>query len=83
MALLRVRIKDTALVANYEAELQKLRGFTERARGAVVAVWKAVYPGVCINMGEMKFPLRNVAGGVEFYKLPDKIATRPCYRESE
>lgn len=83
MALLRVRIKDTALVANYEAELQKLRGFTERARGAVVAVWKAVYPGVCINMGELKFPLRNVAGGVEFYKLPDKIATRPCYREGE
>lgn len=78
VALLRVRIKDTAMLANDEAELKKLKGFTERSKGAVVSVWKAIYPGACINMGELKIMLKNTAGNVEFYKLPDKIGTRPC-----
>jgi hypothetical protein len=83
IALLRVRIKDTAMLANDEAEMKKLKGFVERSRGAVVSVWKTIYPGACINMGEMKIMLKNTAGSVEFYKMPDKIGTRPCYGVEE
>jgi hypothetical protein len=83
VALLRVRIKNTAMIANDEAEIRKLRDFVERSQGAVVSVWKTIYPGVCINMGEMKILLKNTAGSVEFYKMPDKIGTRPCSGEME
>lgn len=77
MALLRMRIKDTAMLANDEAEMRRLKGFVDSSRGAVVSVIKAIYPGACINMGDLKILLKNIAGNVEFYKLPDKIGTRP------
>lgn len=77
MAILRVKIKDAATLANDEAELKKLQLMTEYSRGACVAVSGEVYPGVVINIDEMKFTLKNIGKSVEFYKLPDKIATRP------
>lgn len=83
MAILRVKIKDTATLANDEAELKKLQLLAEYSRGACVSVLKDVYPGVVVNIDEMRFTLKNVGKSVEFYKLPDKIATRPCYRDVE
>lgn len=82
-ALLRVKIKDTAILASDREEERKLRMLTEDSRGACVAVLREVYPGVVINIDEMKFILKNSATGIEFFKMPDKIATRPCYANVE
>lgn len=81
MALLRVRIKDTATLANDEAEAKKLRLLTENAKGACVSVLKVAYPGTVINMDTLRLTLKNIARSVDFYKLPDKIATRPCSQD--
>lgn len=83
MALLRVKIKDTAICASDKEELKNLRVLAETSRGACVSVIRDVYPGVIINIDELKLALKNVGTGIEFYKKPDKIATRPCYRESD
>lgn len=83
MSLLRLKIKDTAALANDEAELKKLKILADESKGARVSVLKEVYPGVVINIDEMRFTLKNVGTGVEFYKLEDKIATGPCYRDVE
>lgn len=77
--LLRVKIKDAAILANDEAEAKKLKFLADGARGACVSVIREVYPGVIINIDELKFTLKNIGTGIEFYKMPDKIATRPCY----
>lgn len=82
-ALLRAKIKDTAVLASDEEEAKKLRILSEASRGACVSVIKEVYPGVVINIDEMKFTLKNVGKGIEFFKMPDKIATRPCYHGVE
>lgn len=78
-ALLRAKIKDTAILASDTEEAKKLRVLAEGSRGACVSVIKEVYPGVVINIDEMKFTLKNIGRGIEFFKMPDKIATRPCY----
>lgn len=77
--LLRVKIKDTAILASDEGEAKKLKLLADGARGACVSVIREVYPGVVINIDELKFTLKNMGTGIEFYKMPDKIATRPCY----
>lgn len=78
-ALLRAKIKDAAILASDSEEARKLRILSEGARGACVSVIKEVYPGVVINIDELKFTLKNVGKGIEFFKMPDKISTRPCY----
>lgn len=79
MSLLRVKIKDAAVLASDEEEARKLRILAEGSRGACVSVIKEVYPGVVINIDEMKLSLKNIGKGIESFKMPDKIATRPCY----
>lgn len=80
-ALLRAKIKDTAILASDTEEARKLRVLAEGSRGACVSVIKEVYPGVVINIDEMKFTLKNIGRGIEFFKMPDRIATRPCYAD--
>jgi len=77
-SLLRIKIKDSAMLASDEEEVRKLRILAESSKGACVSVLQEIYPGVIINMDELKLALKNMATGVEFYKLPDKIGTRPC-----
>ena len=77
-SLLRIKIKDSAMLASDEEEVRKLRILAESSKGACVSVLQEIYPGVVINMDELKLALKNMATGVEFYKLPDKIGTRPC-----
>lgn len=83
VALLRVKIKDTATLANDESEAGKLRSLVESSAGACVSVLKEAYPGVVINIDDVRFTLKNIGKSIEFYKLPGKIATRPCYQGVE
>lgn len=83
MQLLRIKIRDTAVLASDKEEEKKLRRLVERSKGACVSVLKEVYPGVIIRIEDLRFDLRNVGKSVEFYKLSDKISTRPCYQGVE
>ncbi|MDD6057520.1 MAG: FapA family protein [Clostridiales bacterium] len=78
MGLLRMKIKNTALLASDEAEETRLRILADSALGATVRVLREVYPGVTIHIDEMLFTLKNIGRSIEFYKQPDKIGTRPC-----
>lgn len=82
-ALLRAKIKDAATLAGDEEESKKLRIMAEGSRGACVSVIREVYPGVVISIDELKFTLKNIGKSIEFFKMPDKIATRPCYNGVE
>ena len=83
MQLLRIKIRDTATLANDKEECKKLRRLVEGSRGACVSVLQEVYPGVIIRIGDLRFDLRNVGKSIEFYRLSDKISTRPCYQGVE
>ena len=76
MALLRVRIRDMAVLAEDEAEMRKLQELSERARGASIIVNDKVYPGVVINIDSAKISINNIAANIEFYLLEDRIRTR-------
>ena len=79
MVMLRAKIKDTATIAADSEEVRKLRILTEESRGACVSVIRQVYPGVVINIDELKYTLKNIGKCIEFFKASEKISTRTCY----
>lgn len=78
--LLRVKIRDSALLADDTAELNKLENQIERARGGNISVKGKVYPGVCVEMDELRVVVREEQERLEFVKNPDKIVM--CQLES-
>ncbi len=71
--LLRVKIRDTALLAGDEAELEKLLDQIERARGGVVRVTGNVYPGVRVDIDELRVIVKEQQERLEFVREQDKI----------
>lgn len=76
VALLRIRIRDMAVIAEDEAEIKKLEQLVARSKGAVITVSDRVYPGVFINIDSSRLIVKNIAANVEFYLLEDSIRTR-------
>lgn len=71
--LLRVKIRDTALLAGDEAELEKLLDQIERARGGSVKVNGNVYPGVRVEIDELRVLVKEQQKRLEFVRDQDKI----------
>lgn len=71
--LLRVKIRDSALLADDTAELEKLENQVERAKGGNISVKGKVYPGVCVEMDELRVNVKEEQHNLEFVKNPDKI----------
>lgn len=71
--LLRVKIRDSALLADDTAELEKLENQVERAKGGNISVKGKVYPGVCVEMDELWVHVKEEQHNLEFVKNPDKI----------
>ena len=71
--LLRVKIRDAALLAEDTAELEKLEDQLERARGGSVKVIGRVYPGVCVEIDELKLQVQEEQKGLEFTRDMDRI----------
>ncbi len=71
--LLRVKIRDAALLAEDTAELEKLEDQLERARGGSVKVIGRVYPGVCVEIDELKLQVQEEKKGLEFTRDMDRI----------
>ena len=78
MALLRIRIRDVANLAEEEAEYKRLQELLRRGRGASVKVLSTIYPGVQINIDGERIKVQNEASNVEFYHLENVIRTRPA-----
>lgn len=77
MALLRIRIKDNATLAESEAEYHRLEELLGRSVGATIKVLDKIYPGVQLHIGIERMNIQNEASNVEFYLLENKIRTRP------
>ncbi len=71
--LLRVKIRDTALLAEDTAELEKLEDQMERAKGATVRVVGYVYPGVRVEIDELEVGVKEMQERLEFTRQADKI----------
>lgn len=78
VTLLRIKIRDTATLANSKEEAKQLRNLIESASGACVTVLRETYPGVVIQIEDTKLLVQNHVKAAEFYKLQDKIKTREC-----
>ncbi|EOT24629.1 hypothetical protein C805_02841 [Eubacterium sp. 14-2] len=71
--LLRVKIRDTALLAEDTAELEKLEDQMERARGCTVRVIGCVYPGVSVEIDDLEVHVKEEQFSLEFIRQMDKI----------
>ena len=78
--LLRVKIRDSALLANDTAELEKLENQIQRAKGGSISVKGKVYPGVWVEMDDLRISVKEEQERLEFVKNPDKIVM--CQLES-
>ena len=70
---MRVKIRDTALLAEDTAELEKLEDQMERAKGATVRVVGYVYPGVRVEIDELEVGVKEMQERLEFTRQADKI----------
>lgn len=71
--LLRVKIRDSALLSDDTAELEKLENQVERAKGGNIAVKGKVYPGVSVEMDDLRVQVKEEQENLEFVKNQDKI----------
>lgn len=71
--LLRVKIRDNALLSDDAAELEKLENQLERAKGGNIEVKGKVYPGVSVEMDDLHISVKEEQERLEFVKKPDKI----------
>ena len=71
--LLRVKIRDTALLAEDTAELEKLEDQLERAKGATIRVIGYVYPGVRVEIDELEVGVKEMQEKLEITRQADKI----------
>ena len=78
MALLRIRIRDVASLAEAENEFEKLNELLIRAKGATVKILDKVHPGVRIVIDDERIKVPNEAANIEFYCLEGAIRTRPA-----
>ncbi|MCI9081604.1 MAG: DUF342 domain-containing protein [Lachnospiraceae bacterium] len=71
--LLRVKIRDTALLAGDTAELEKLEDQVARAKGGTIRVNGYVYPGVCVEIDELRVLVKEKQKRLEFVRKQDRI----------
>ena len=71
--LLRVKIRDTALLAEDTAELEKLEDQMERAKGGSIRVIGRVYPGVQVEIDDLEVHVKEEQINLEFIRQMDKI----------
>lgn len=77
--LLRVKIRDTALLGADQAELDKLERQVEAAQGAGVRVMRTVYPGVMIIIDDIRYYVKSTQEHVEYKKLQEEIVSNQAF----
>ena len=73
MQLLRVKIRDEALVAQDRVRLEELQELFVRGRRATVKVYDTVYAGVSVKIMDQRVQLSDFQKKVEFVKTDTGI----------
>ena len=71
--LLRVKIRDSAVLSEKQAELERLELQVQAARGCNIRVKQNIYPGVMIVIDDLKLIIRAEASHVEYRKDKGEI----------
>ncbi len=77
MQLLRVKIRDSAMLSADQAELEKLECQVADAQGCGVKVMRTVYPGVMITIDDAKYHVRDMQHLVEYKKHRGEVTRYP------
>lgn len=75
--LLRVKIRETAVLGADQAELDKLERQIEGAKGTGIKVLRAAYPGVMITIDDVKYHVHDVQQFVEYKKYQGEVVRYP------
>lgn len=73
MQLLRVKIRDEAVVAEDRTHLEELQSIVDKGRHATVKVYETVYAGVSVRISEKYIQMSDYQKGVEFVKTDTGI----------
>jgi len=73
LQLLRVKIRDEAVVQEEQARLDKMRGVIEKGNDATIRVFKKVYSGVNITIDNHHTNIKDDQQHVEFIKTTTGI----------
>lgn len=77
MQLLRVKIRDEALVAQDRTRMEELKEMVDAGRRATVKVYDTVFAGVRIKMLEQRVQMSDYQKKVEFVKTDTGIRMEP------
>lgn len=77
MQLLRIRIRDEAVVAEARVRFDELKALMEAGRGATVRAYDAVYSGVTVRIMDQYAQLTDFQKRVEFVKTMTGIRMDP------
>ena len=77
MQLLRIRIRDEAVVAEARVRFDELKALMEAGRGATVRVYDTVYSGVTVRIMDQYAQLTDFQKRVEFVKTMTGIRMDP------
>ena len=73
LQLLRVKIRDEAVLLEEQNALQELTNLIERAKGASIRVFNKSFPGVNISIDDHKVEVKEMQKHVEYVKTPEGI----------
>lgn len=73
MALVKEKLRLTALLAGRKEELTGLQKVVDAAEGAYIQIAKSVYPGVSISVDEQTVQVKDMQKAVEYKKYKGKI----------
>ena len=76
MQLLKVKIRDTALLAADKAEFDNLNSVIAKGSGASVYVLDKVFPGVEVAIGQYRVRVKEYQQSVEFVRESDRVKMR-------
>lgn len=73
LQLLRVKIRDEALILEEQAKLEKMKAVIDNGGDATIRVFKKSYPGVTIIIDDHKVEVKDVQSRVEYVKTFEGI----------
>ncbi len=73
MALVKEKVRLTALIAGQKEEFSGLQKVVDAAEGAYIQIAKSVYPGVSICVDEQSVQVKDLQKAVEYKKYKGKI----------
>lgn len=71
--LLRVKIRDSAVLSSKQAELMELEQWLADAKGASIRVFRSAYPGVMVIIDEARSLIKKAEDHVEYRKEEGEV----------